>query len=70
MTTEVTRRAVFPAGLINLAETVDRFLAGVASGWRAAADWERLNRMTDSQLAETGLTRETLGRAVFERNFG
>lgn len=44
-------------------------LEAMARGMRAATEWDRLNRMSDSQLAARGLVRERLAEEILRRNF-
>lgn len=68
MTTETIRSTVFPT-IAEISHGLGRLVSAMAAGSRAASDWERLSRMSDSQLARQGLTREAIGRRVFERHF-
>ena len=46
-----------------------RLIRFFSTGMRAAADYRRLEAMTDGQLAAQGLTRADIPGAVFERHF-
>ena len=46
-----------------------RLLQVFSQGMKAAADYRRLDAMTDGQLAAQGLTRANLPRHLFERHF-
>ncbi len=44
-------------------------LSALAAGWRASLDYEQLNRRSDRQLHEVGLSRDQLPKAIHERHF-
>lgn len=46
------------------------FADGAAAGLRARAEVGRVDRLTDRELTELGLTREVAIRGAFERAFG
>lgn len=51
-------------------DRIGRFFDAMRAGQAAAHDYDRLSGATDAELARKGLTRETVARAVLERNFG
>jgi hypothetical protein len=55
---------------LNLGARISAFFGALAAGNAAARDFERLQGLTEEALAAKGLTRETVARAVLERNFG
>ena len=53
----------------DLSNGLHQLALAISAGSRAAAEFKRLDRMNDAQLAREGLTRDEIGRAVFERHF-
>lgn len=53
----------------DLTDNLRKFALAISAGSRAASEYKRLDRMTNAQLAREGLTREEIGRAVFQRHF-
>lgn len=68
MSTEIMGRGRSPL-FSDLTNGLHQLALSVAAGARAASEFKRLDRMNDAQLAREGLTREEIGRAVFQRHF-
>lgn len=49
---------------------IARFLESLAESQKAAASFDRLVRLSDSELALRGLKREDIARRVFEETYG
>lgn len=50
-------------------ESITALIASVQTGIRAAQDFETLSSLSDEALAERGLTRAEISRAVFDTHF-
>jgi len=62
---EAPEQSLFPA----LNSVVHAF-GNVAAARRAGRDFDRLNRLSDGQLAELGIARSEIGALVLARHMG
>ena len=51
-------------------DRVGQFFEALRAGHAAAAEFDRYTHMSDAALAEKGLDRATVTRAILERHFG
>ena len=69
MTTLALTHGILDNGIFRTLADIGRLFGSIAAAQRATADFERMSRQTDAQLAAKGLERAEIARVVFNRHF-
>lgn len=64
MTVSTTNTEFAPRTVSGFRDVISRFFSGLGSGYSAYLAYNNLNRMSDRQLADIGLTRIDIPRAA------